>query len=38
MDALRLAMRNPVVAVSGAFIVLYFLSALFAPYIVSHAP
>ena len=38
MDALRLALRNPVVAVSGAFIVLYFLSALLAPYIVSHAP
>ena len=38
METLRPALRNPVVVVSGAFIVLYIVSALFAPLIVSHAP
>ena len=38
MDALRQAVRNPVVAISGAFILLYFLTALLAPLIVSHPP
>ena len=38
METLRHALRNPVVVVSGAFIVLYALSALFAPWIVTHAP
>ena len=38
MDALRQAARNPVVAISGVFILLYFLSALLAPWIASHPP